>query len=138
MGYNIHAFPPFNLIQKMLGVLEKDQAYHPTLAHSRVVSTDAKTADTNTSHFASGERVLQLDHSDKAHPLHRQLQVLAIYLSEKLSRHKAFTGELVKSSEHAKGNPPRNGMLPTFTTGTSSAFEELTGQNWKHMTFILI
>ena len=55
MRYAIHAFAPFSLIQKTLGKLEKDQAYCATLAHSRVVSTDAKTVDMNINPFASGK-----------------------------------------------------------------------------------
>ena len=45
-----------------------------------------------------GKTLLQFEHSDAAHPLHRWLQLPAVILSGKLSRRKAFKAELVKSS----------------------------------------
>ena len=68
-----------------------------------------------------GKRVLQLAHLDVAHPLHRRLQLLAVYLSGKLSTRKAFKAELAKLPVRSGGSPPRDSMLPTSLAETSSA-----------------
>ena len=114
-GAVIYAFPPFSLVQKTLGKLENDQAegllivpHWPTAVwYLQMLKLLIRTPIL----LPRGKRVVLLDHSNEAHPLHRRLQLLAVYLSGKLSRHKVFMGELVKSARPG-GSSPRNSTLP--------------------------
>ena len=125
----IYAFPPFSLIQKMLGKLQKGQVEGlfiiPHWLTVGLYPQMLKLLIWRPILLPWGKGILQFEHSDAAYPLHRLLLLLAVYLSGKQSRCKAFKAEPVKSSVCPGGSPSRESMLPTFPAGTSSVLKEL-------------
>ena len=99
---NVYAFPPFGQIWKAICKLEED------LVDGLFILSNWPTAvrfpqmmRLLTGRLISvpkGKRTLQLMHTDSAQPLHRRLQLLAMTLSGKPSKHKDIMDELRRSS----------------------------------------
>ena len=104
----MYAFPPFSQIQKAICKLGED------LADSLFILQNWPTAvwypqmmpllTRRPILIPKGKRMLQLMHTDSAHPLHRRLQLLAMTLSGKPSKHKDFIDELRRSSKPLADN----------------------------------
>ena len=99
---NVYAFPPFSQIQKAICKLGED------LADSLFILQNWPTAvwypqmmrllTRRPILIPKGKRMLQLMHTDSAHPLHQRLQLLVVTLSGKPSKHEDFMDELWRSS----------------------------------------
>lgn len=125
---NVYAFPPFSLIQKTLCKLEADQAegmfiipHWPTAVWfpqmlNLLIQQPVR--------LPQGKTTLQLPHSEAAHPLHHKLQLLAVQLSGKPSKHKDFMAEHVTLCVHRGESQRKDNMHHILRAGNCFVLQE--------------
>ena len=87
------------------------------LANSCLLSSNDAAFDSKTDLDTEGERTIQLMHSDSDHLLHRRLQLLAVTLSGKPSKHKDVMDELRRSSKPLGDNQLNANIYRTLRDG---------------------
>ena len=106
----IYAIPPFCLPHRTLCKLEEDQVEGIViLPHWPIAVWCPQMLRLLTQKpilLPRGKQVLQLSHSDTVHLLHRKLQLLAVVLSGKWWKHKAFLKQLAPWSVYLGEIPP--------------------------------
>ena len=105
---NVNTFPPFSQIQKAICKLEENLAdglfILPNWPTAVWYSQIMRLLTRRPILIPRGNRMLQLVHTDSAHPFHRRLQLLAVTLSGKPSKYKDFMDELRRSSKPLADN----------------------------------
>ena len=119
-----YAFPPFSLIQAVIRKVEEDEAeiililpnwptacWFPQMLNLLVAVPVL---------LPKGRSLLSLPHVNMSspHPLHKRLQLLAVRLSGKLSRRKAFMGTCAPSCVPLGGNQLINSTIRIFRDGS--------------------
>ena len=139
-GINVYVFPSFSQIQKAIlqagGGPSRWTVHPPKLANSCLLSSNDAAFDSKTDLDTEGERTLQLMYSDSDHLLHPRLQLLAVTLSGKPSKHKDFMDELRRSSKTLGDNllnaniyrTLRDGKCPVLETNVHLSITYLPGK----------
>ena len=123
----IFVFPPFSLIQRVLSKVERDQAtgllivphwptavWYPQMLRLLIQEPVM---------FPCGKRVPTLKHTNAIHPLHRTLQLLAVFLSGKLARPRGVMEKLWKLCAHRGEIPLRKSTRLTSTDKKHSVLD---------------